>query len=101
MKGEVKMPKIKAVKFIEHPVLGNLELNFCDASGNPVDTVIFAGENGVGKSTVLQSLYNIVCGQIKEEAGLGIIADTGLSSILLFFDSGKHQGKPKTHHIWI
>lgn len=95
------MPKIKAVKFIEHPVLGNLELNFCDASGNPVDTVIFAGENGVGKSTVLQSLYNIVCGQIKEEAELEIIADTGLSSILLFFDSGKHQGKPKTHHIWI
>lgn len=34
------MPKIKAVKFIDHPVLGNLELNFCDASGNAADTVI-------------------------------------------------------------
>ena len=70
MKGEVKMPKIKAVKFIEHPVLGNLELNFCDAYDNPVDTVIFAGENGVGKSTILQELYNITSGQMKNEVSL-------------------------------
>ena len=95
------MPKIKAVKFIDHPVLGNLELNFCDTYGNPVDTVIFAGENGVGKSTVLQSLYNAVCGQIKEEVELEIIDDLEVGTKLLFFDSGKSQGKPKSHHIWI
>ena len=84
MKGEIEMPKIKAVKFIDHPVLGNLELNFCDTYGNPVDTVIFAGENGVGKSTVLQSLYNAVCGQIKEEVELEIIDDLEVGTKLLF-----------------
>ena len=41
------MFKIRKVEFINHPILGNLTLDFCDARGHAVDTVIFAGENGV------------------------------------------------------
>ena len=47
------MYKIREVTFTNHPVLGNLYLNFCDSDGKAVDTVIFAGENGNGKSTIL------------------------------------------------
>ncbi len=54
------MYKIKSIKFNNHSILGNLELDFCDLSGKPVDTVIFAGENGNGKSTVLNLLYSAV-----------------------------------------
>lgn len=54
------MMKIREVQFIEHPILGNLRLDCCDENGNPVDTIIFAGENGVGKSTVLEALYNLL-----------------------------------------
>jgi len=54
------MYKICNIKFIGHPVLGDLSLDFCDSEGNAVDTVIIAGENGAGKSTVMNSIYNLV-----------------------------------------
>lgn len=34
------MYKIGKVDFLNHPILGNLSLNFCDANGHAVDTVI-------------------------------------------------------------
>ena len=54
------MTKIKNISFSNHPVLGNLSLDFCNSNGSAVDTIIMAGENGTGKSTILQELYAIV-----------------------------------------
>lgn len=34
------MYKIRKVDFLNHPILGNLSLNFCDANGHAVDTVM-------------------------------------------------------------
>lgn len=49
--------KIREVKWKDHPILGNLLLNFVNAaSGVPYETIVLAGENGVGKSTILQTL---------------------------------------------
>lgn len=56
------MYKICSIQFTNHPVLGNLFLNFCDKTGTPVDTVILAGENGTGKSTILHEMYNFLSG---------------------------------------
>ena len=64
------MYKIRKIAFKAHPVLGNLELDFTDPSGNVVDTVIFAGENGTGKSTVLQELYETVANNAPHELDL-------------------------------
>lgn len=63
--------KISEITFVEHPVLGNLTLNFNTPFG-VADTVIFAGENGTGKSTVIDSLYKIVSGQWKSKASMRI-----------------------------
>ena len=62
------MQKIKSIKFNNHPILKNLDLNFCGADGRAVDTVIIAGENGSGKSTVLNYLYDIALGRVPVES---------------------------------
>ena len=51
------MYKIRKISFTKHPVLGNLSLDFCDAEGKCVDTIILAGENGTGKSTIINAIY--------------------------------------------
>ena len=53
------MYKIRKIKFKDHPILNNLELNFCNYDDKAIETVIFAGENGTGKSTILNELYKI------------------------------------------
>lgn len=49
--------KIKKIKWKDHPILGNLELDFTDGDeGVPYESVIFAGNNGCGKTTILDSI---------------------------------------------
>ncbi len=49
--------KIKKVKWRNHPVLGNLELDFINPdTGIVYDTIILAGENGTGKTTILETI---------------------------------------------
>jgi len=49
--------KITKVKWKNHPILGDLELDFtASGTGIPFETVIFAGENGTGKTSILDSL---------------------------------------------
>ena len=53
--------KILKVKWKDHPVLGDLLLDFNNTcSGHPFETVVFAGENGSGKSTILQEISSFL-----------------------------------------
>ncbi|MBE5858238.1 MAG: ATP-binding protein [Lachnospiraceae bacterium] len=47
---------IKKIKWKDHSILGNLELNLCNDKGEPYNTIILAGENGTGKTTILETL---------------------------------------------
>lgn len=49
--------KIRKIEFEKNPVLGNLKLDFTDSGGKVVDTIILAGENGSGKSYLLNIIY--------------------------------------------
>lgn len=69
------MYKIKKITFKNHPVLRNLSLDFCDTDGNIVDTIIFAGENGTGKSTILDELYKISSHEIEHDCDVDIEVD--------------------------
>ena len=54
------MKRIKSIKFKNHPILKNLALNFYNPDKNTIyNNVIFAGENGSGKTTILNSLYEL------------------------------------------
>jgi ABC-type Mn2+/Zn2+ transport system ATPase subunit len=55
--------KIKKIKWNNHPVLKNLELDFTDATtGNIFDTILFVGENGTGKTAILESINTLIEG---------------------------------------
>ena len=67
---------IKTVKWKDHQSLGNLELNFCKDDGTPYNTIILAGENGTGKTTVLETLSEfLTLGSIKNFEYIRYIAN--------------------------
>ncbi len=54
--------KIKKIKYHHHPVLGDLELDLVNPNTQlPYNTIVFAGENGTGKTSILSSLNTFLC----------------------------------------
>lgn len=51
--------KFRRIEFKEHPILGNCTFDFTDKDGNTLDTIIIAGENGCGKTVLLNELYEL------------------------------------------
>ena len=49
--------KIETIEFHNHPIVENLKIDFRHKDKNVVDTVIVAGENGTGKTTILKSIF--------------------------------------------
>lgn len=47
---------IKTIKWNNNDVLGNLQLNFTKPDGTAYNTIVIAGENGAGKTTVLETI---------------------------------------------
>lgn len=47
---------IKSIKWNNHEILGNLELDFQKADGTIYNTIILAGKNGAGKTTILETI---------------------------------------------
>jgi len=55
--------KIPYIRFKDHNILGDLELDFTDKNGEPYSNIIFVGENGCGKTTLLRELNNFPYGE--------------------------------------
>lgn len=51
---------IRKIKWSNHDILGNLELNFTKPDGSIYNTIVLAGENGVGKTTILDTLSDFL-----------------------------------------
>lgn len=51
---------ITKIKWKNHPVLGNLSLNLLNASNQPYKNIVLAGENGCGKTTILETLSDFL-----------------------------------------
>lgn len=71
--------KIESVKYANHPILGDLELNFLNPDTNqPYSNIVFAGENGLGKSTILKTLNAFLSGgPINPFAEITYVVDEG------------------------
>ena len=84
------MKKIRKIKFKNHPILKNLELDFSDSDGKVLDTIIFAGENGTGKTTILSEINKIASGEFDCEAIVELCIDDKIV-ILKFFKELYHE----------
>lgn len=51
--------KLREIKWNNHPILGDLLLNFL-IDDTACDTIVIAGENGTGKTTILETLYGFL-----------------------------------------
>lgn len=49
----------------------NMKFDFCDSNGNPFETIILAGENGTGKSTLLNAIFDFLNDSIPTEESSG------------------------------
>lgn len=50
--------KFRNITFGNHPILGNLSFDFTNKEGRTINTIILAGENGCGKSVLLEELFH-------------------------------------------
>lgn len=53
--------KLRKVKWKKHPILGDLSLDFVNHdTGEPYSSILLAGENGTGKSTILEAISSFL-----------------------------------------
>lgn len=76
--------KFRKITFKDHPILGDCCLDFTDAYGNTIDTIIIAGENGCGKTVLLNELY---------EYNPTVITDTRSGSIIAEIELNEYEIK--------
>lgn len=50
--------KLEKIKFNNHEVFNDLEIEFKNNNGNILDTIVVIGENGSGKTTLLKCIYD-------------------------------------------
>ncbi len=84
--------KIQKLHLESNPLFGNKNIEFLDASGNILNMVVFAGNNGSGKTTILESIFEILS-QIKEKQPKNNYVDICLQSLI---DSGLLPSETKT-----
>ena len=54
---------ITRIKWKNHNVLGNLEFDFTKEDGTSYKTIVIAGENGTGKTTILETIAEFFGGK--------------------------------------
>ncbi|MDG5853179.1 AAA family ATPase [Clostridium beijerinckii] len=50
--------KLEKIKFNNHEIFNDLEIDFKDNNGKILDTIVVIGENGAGKTTLLKCIYD-------------------------------------------
>ena len=93
---------IRCAQWNNHPSLGDLELDFMKSNGQAYRTIVIAGENGSGKTSILESfsklgedlypqLYDFSCIEVDEpNIGYARVFQCGESDISMecaFFDA--------------
>ncbi len=57
--------KIKNLSLRHYKKFNNWERSFCDETGNPHDMILLVGNNGTGKSSILQAIAMLISSAVK------------------------------------
>lgn len=50
--------RFNKISWNNHPILGNLTIDFTKDDYSAFDTIVLVGENGAGKTTIIESIFN-------------------------------------------
>ena len=81
---------LNGIEIKNHPILGDLNISFLnDETGTPYPIVVFVGENGCGKTTLLSELFNYSNSNyvINKKVSPSSVGEKGFSSIFVRQDS--------------
>ena len=68
---------LRYLKIRNHPILGNIDLDLINPETNrPYSTIAFVGENGCGKTTILNEIFNYVNSKYIVEKEAGVVIKT-------------------------
>jgi predicted ATP-binding protein involved in virulence len=59
--------KIRKLHIKNYKVFNDLELDFTDANGKTLDKIVLAGVNGCGKTTILEIIYKLCNGTLRDD----------------------------------
>lgn len=72
--------KIEKLLLSDHPFFGNQEVSFKDSDGKVLNTIIFAGNNGNGKTTMLETIFDIMTNRNNDLTGCYV--EIGLQNLI-------------------
>lgn len=85
--------KLRKIKWNKHPILGDLSLDFINHNtGKPYSSILLAGENGTGKSTILEAISSFLnVGPYEYFDYIEYIADDKIYKTQAATDGTKHK----------
>lgn len=75
--------KLRKLYIDNYSMLKNCEINFTDKEGKPLPIIVIAGDNGTGKTTILEFIYNtnFYIGHMDRNSSLEIESNNNISTI--------------------
>ncbi|WP_440604598.1 AAA family ATPase [Bacillus sp. GB_SG_008] len=93
---------IKSINFVNHEIYNDLKFNFCDSNGKPFKTIILAGENGTGKSTLLNVIFNFIASPLPTKQSNGetiFVFQLSENEILSFKGAGEFESRVRGYEL--
>lgn len=80
--------RLSQIEFKDHPILKNLKISFVKDNGEIYSNIIFVGENGCGKTTILNELFNYDNASyiVNKEQNFNLCGQCGYKSICIAQD---------------
>jgi len=85
--------RITKLTYINHDIMGDTVIDFTKSDGTPYNTIVLAGENGNGKTTILETISSIASGKLTPSCSMELVFNEKDGIELLKYDSELADGQ--------